>query len=37
VLVETDNHTGEVVGAEAGEGMVDELFGGCNGVGDVAD
>lgn len=36
-FVKADDHAGEVVGAEAGEGVVDELFGGGGGVGDVAD
>lgn len=37
VLVEADDHAGEVVGAETGEGVVDELFGGGDGFLDVAD
>lgn len=35
--VETHDHAGEVIGAEAGEGMFDKLLGGDAGVGYVAD
>lgn len=36
-FIETDNHAGEVVGAEASKGVVDELFGAGGGVLGVAD
>ena len=35
--IEADDHAGEVVGAEAGEGVLDEGFGCGLGVLDVAD
>jgi len=31
-LVEAHDHAGQIVGAEAGERVVDELLGGCDGI-----
>lgn len=37
LFLEADDHAGEVVGAEPGEGVLDEELGGGVGVLDVAD